>query len=95
MVRSYGALRAHDIEALLEGEDRAAALAYLAACSRLWTALEPFAQRLTSLAPTEYVARGVAAALAACRCGGGPWPSFKAPTSSIMSPGRGAPTTAP
>jgi hypothetical protein len=80
-MRTFGALRATDIDGLLGGEHRAEALNYLAACSRLMAALEPFAQ-LTHGGPLDYVARHVAAALAACQCQEDPWPSSPAPSSS-------------
>lgn len=96
-MRMLGALRPADIDNLLGGEHRSEALTYLAACSRLMAALEPFV-RLTPASAADYVARGVAAALAAsghikegprgCR-------SCRERTNSIMRAGTGARSMGP
>ena len=101
-MRTFGALRAQDIEALISGPQRDAALRYLAACSRLMAALEPFVPSgrgpLTWTIPTDYVARGVAAALAACRCTKqekeGAWRSSGGRSNCTMRRGHGAGSTA-
>jgi hypothetical protein len=51
----FGALTPHQIEALLAGEPRERVLAYLAECTRLMTALAPFAR--PELGPLVWVPR--------------------------------------
>jgi len=96
-MRILGALRPCDIDNLLGGEHRAEALTYLAACSRLMAALEPFV-RLTPASSPEYVARGVAAALATSgymKEGPAPCRSCAASANSTMRAATGAGSTGP